>query len=421
MSIQRITRFTVLVALTMLILLLSVSFAGAQQTTPAPATEVEFVGLVEAMTLDTLTVNQQVIDVSNAEFTVAVSLGIPVKIEGTLLADGSIVAREVTSPEAVGSILPGEFEIVGLLTSIDGSSYVIGQLVVDARGAEIKAGVSVGALVKAHVSQSADGSLSAREIELAAGTADDNANANANDNAAGTNDNNANANDNSMIISGDEVEIVGTLTGMTADTVIVGGQTISIANAEIKEALILGALVKVHLSSVDGQLIAREIELARAQDQVREGDDNGNDNDNQNDNSAAVLPGCTPAQPAGWVTYTVRPGDTLSGIAAATGASLGDLAQVNCIANPAQIRVGQQLFVPRAPSGSTGVGNTNSNGNSNDNLDDDNGNSNLNSNDNVDDHGGNDNGADDNGGNDNSDDHGGNSGSSGGNDNSDDD
>ena len=32
------------------------------------------------MTLDTLTVNQQVIDTSNAEFAIAVSLGIPVKI-----------------------------------------------------------------------------------------------------------------------------------------------------------------------------------------------------------------------------------------------------------------------------------------------------------------------------------------------------
>lgn len=383
MHFQRIIKLAVLAVLIMLITLLSASFAGAQSTSSTPATEVEFIGLVEAMTLDTITVNQQVIDISNAEFTVAISLGTSVKIEGTLLPDGSIVAREVKAPEAVGSILPGEFEIVGVLTSIEGGNFVIGQMLVDASFAEIKPGVALGELVKAHVSQNADGSLIAREIEpVSDDDSDDNANLNTNDNQAGANDDNSN--DNSMLISGDEVEIVGTLTGMTADSVTVGGQTISIAGAEIDDMLILGALVKVHLTSDNGQLVAREIELARAQDRDRERDDN-RDDDNENDNNAVVPPGCVPTQPAGWTTYTVRPGDTLSGIAAATGANLSNMAQVNCIANAAQIRVGQPLFVPRAPSGNTGVGNTNGNFNSNDNRDDDDQNSNLNSNDNDDD------------------------------------
>lgn len=419
-------RFVSIVVLALLAAMLGATFAGAQQAT---GTEVEFVGLVEAMTLDTLTVNGQVIDVSQAEISVAVSLGVPVKIEGTLMPDGSIVAREVKAPDAAGGLLPGEFEIVGLLTGIEGADFIIGQVRVDASLAEIKPGVALGALVRAHVSQNADGRLIAREIEPVVDDAgDDNANVNANDNTGAANDNNAN--DNQTIMTSEEVEIVGTLTAMTADAIVVGGQTISIVGAEIKDALVLGALVKVHAVVVDGQLVAREVELVSAQDRDRDrdrdqlGDDNSNENQNQNrnrnenenenenengnDNGGAVVPpGCTPMQPAGWTVYTVRPGDTLSGIAAATGASLNDLAERNCIANAAQIRVGQPLFVPRQPVGNTGSGsgNTNSNVNGNDNHDDDH-NGNVNSNDNSDDHGGNDNNDDHGDSNDNGDDHG---------------
>ena len=45
------------------------------------------------------------------------------------------------------------------------------------------------------------------------------------------------------------------------------------------------------------------------------------------------------------VTYKVRPGDTLSGIAAANGTTVSSLTQLNGIANPNQIRAGQTLCV----------------------------------------------------------------------------
>ncbi len=59
--------------------------------------------------------------------------------------------------------------------------------------------------------------------------------------------------------------------------------------------------------------------------------------------------GCVPTQPAGWVIYSVRPGDTLSALAAATGTTVAELVNVNCITNPSLVVTGQRLFLPFTP------------------------------------------------------------------------
>lgn len=50
--------------------------------------------------------------------------------------------------------------------------------------------------------------------------------------------------------------------------------------------------------------------------------------------------------PGGWVDYTIRSGDTLSGIASARGTSAEELARVNGIADPNKIYAGQVIRVP---------------------------------------------------------------------------
>lgn len=378
---------------------------AAQDTT----TEIELVGTVEAMSLDTITVNQLVIDVTRAEIKVALQLGVAVKVQGSVLADGSVVAREVKAPQDTQrGVLPGEMEITGLLTDFSGTSMTIAGQTVDVSGAEIKAGVTVGQLVKAHVTLAADGSWVAREVEPGfAQGAGDNANPNANTNANANDnlDDNGNANDNSSLLTGNEMEVVGTLTEAGSDFIVVGGQRISVAGAEIKSQLFLGALVKVHMSAGPNGLVAREVELERerANDNAA---DNSNDNTIDNSNDNVVVPdNCVPAQPAGWTTYTIRRGDTLAGIAQGSGSSLSELAAANCIRDARFIVAGATIFVPRTPVTS---GNVNANQNGNDNGND-NGDDNHNGNDNGDDH------SNDNGNNDNGDDDGGNSGSGGGN------
>ncbi|HUN05168.1 MAG TPA: DUF5666 domain-containing protein [Aggregatilineales bacterium] len=359
------------------------TLVGAQDD----ATQIEIIGVIDAMTSSSITINGLVIDISVAEINIPLAVGTQVKVQGSLAAGGLIVAREVNDPLGNGTGDDGtpspvdELEIRGVLSAINGTLYTIGGQVVDGSLAEIKVGVVVGAVVKAHASVSADGTWVAREIEAISPDDDD-------------------------FSDVTQIEYVGTLNAIGADSVLVDALTFMTVNAQMSPALMVGILVKVEGTVVDGVLVAREVRPATADDNSDDNgnddngnDDNGNDNsddngnddngndDNGNDNVAV----CPPVMPAGWTTYTVRAGDSLSRIAQITDTDFDDLVAVNCITNPSTIFVGQVLFVEEAPrNGGGSDDNGNGNNNSNDNGDDDNGNddgsnSNSNSNDNGDD------------------------------------
>lgn len=59
--------------------------------------------------------------------------------------------------------------------------------------------------------------------------------------------------------------------------------------------------------------------------------------------------------------YTVISGDTLSNIARKTNSTVNELAQINCLSDASQIRVGQQLYVLQAPASNSTTTTTNSN------------------------------------------------------------
>ncbi len=56
---------------------------------------------------------------------------------------------------------------------------------------------------------------------------------------------------------------------------------------------------------------------------------------------------CTPTQPAGWSSYTVRAGDTLFSLAATRSTTANRVIQVNCLSS--SIRAGQSLYLPPLP------------------------------------------------------------------------
>lgn len=60
-------------------------------------------------------------------------------------------------------------------------------------------------------------------------------------------------------------------------------------------------------------------------------------------------PTCSKEQPADWGTYQVRPGDTLTAIAARSGTTVARLQEVNCLSSDL-VRVGELLFVPLPPT-----------------------------------------------------------------------
>jgi len=361
-------------------ILVGFTLVGAQDD----ATQIEIVGIIDAMTSSSITINDLVIDISVAEINTPLAVGTQVKVQGSLAAGGLIVAREVNDPLGNGTGDDGtpnpvdELEIRGVLSAINGTLYTIGEQVVDGSLAEIKAGVVVGAIVKAHASVSADGTWVAREIAAISPDDDD-------------------------FSDVTQIEYVGTLNAIGADSVLVDALTFITVNAQMSPALMVGILVKVEGTVVDGVLVAHEVRPATADDNSNDNsDDNGNDdngNGNSNDNSddnddngnddngnhnVAV---CPPVMPNGWTTYTVRAGDSLSRIAQITDTDFDDLVAVNCITNANSIIVGLVLFVEEAPRNGGGGSDDNGNGNSNsnDNGNDNGSNSNNNSNDNGDD------------------------------------
>jgi len=123
-------------------------------------------------------------------------------------AFGVAFARELTNAE-YNTTATDEVEFTGTVESINGNVWTIGgrTVVVDS-ATELTGFISVGQQVKVHASMGVDGSLAAREIELAGADGVENTNANDNEDDdvfddANTNDNvdddifdDANSNDN---------------------------------------------------------------------------------------------------------------------------------------------------------------------------------------------------------------------------------
>jgi LysM repeat protein len=54
--------------------------------------------------------------------------------------------------------------------------------------------------------------------------------------------------------------------------------------------------------------------------------------------------------PAGWIPYTVQPGDNLYRISLAYGVSIAQLQRANCLGSSTRIKTGEILYVPNVPT-----------------------------------------------------------------------
>ena len=81
-----------------------------------------------------------------------------------------------------------------------------------------------------------------------------------------------------------EIELTGVLESISSGTITVSGQTINIIGAEIRNRLVLGSTVKIHVSEVGGVLTAREVETVSRDDDDDDGSNN-NSNNTSNNNS----------------------------------------------------------------------------------------------------------------------------------------
>jgi hypothetical protein len=240
--------------------------------TPVPTFQglFELTGVIEDIQIGVVTINKLKIDVRTASVGTPLKVGVVVKVEGFVSATG-LVARQITQPDATAK--GGEAEIVGTLERNDNNMMIIGGQTVDATRAEIKAGVTVGQLVKAEGTLTATGLL-AREVKpVTATTLRDRDQIRERDRERG------------------ELEITGKVDQVGADFIVVNGQRINLDAAEIKDKLTVGATVKVHLQFVGGVLVAREVEdVARARERSGSNSGKGSDDSGSDDHGGSGDP-----------------------------------------------------------------------------------------------------------------------------------
>jgi LysM repeat protein len=247
---------------------------------------------------------------------------------------------------AASPVANDTFELTGILESINNQEVVVDGVPVDIRIADLNVRLTLGDIVTVEGSLS-DGNFTASRVrapnvpDLAASP-------------AGT------ANESSgMGDTGDNFEFRGIIDRVDDGFVIVSGQPVNTANMETRTPLVVNQMVRVRGVLQSGVFAAREIRLPNDDGFF---DDDFDDRFGEASRSLSIPASCTVSIPAGWVTYTVRRGDTLSSIAARSGSQVSELVRVNCLVNPRMIIAGSTLILPRIPVSlpAVGIGNESS-------------------------------------------------------------
>ncbi len=240
--------------------------------------DLEVVGSVEAMTLNTITVNQLEIDVTSAEMNIPIEVGTIVEVIGELSTNGTITAHEVNAVDDEFEL--GEAEIIGLLESFDGTTMLINGQTIDVSEADVQDGITFGGFVLVHaILKDDDDVWIARSAEsFVASELDDE-------------------------LDEGELILIGTLEVLGNQELTVAGQPISIdaTETEIQDILIVGVRVKVRVRITNDEWLALEIENSLGRNEVENNtnsnsnqnnnaNDNRNSNANSNDNSASTNP-----------------------------------------------------------------------------------------------------------------------------------
>jgi Domain of unknown function (DUF5666) len=214
---------------------------------------VEFTGVVDSIAADQWVVSGQALLITpQTVIDGSIGIGNNVKVYATVTADGAVTADKIELPiadssTAVPQSTPGSFddngdEFTGIVEVINGESWqVSGQIFGFTSQTEVKDNIVVGDMVKVHYLKNADGSMTATEIELALEATPD-----------------------PSSTSLPDQEITGKVEAFSPESWTVKGQVFLVnSQTEIKDAIFLGDVVKVHyITNADGSFTATEIELA---------------------------------------------------------------------------------------------------------------------------------------------------------------
>lgn len=142
---------------------------GGLQATQAPVTpepgRFEFVGIVQSADAGTITVGGQSMAVdAQTEIDPALKIGDRVEVSGYVLADGSLLAAEVHLAEQDAQA--AKFEWSGQISSIDGTTWVVGGMTFTVDVGLAPAGAAVGMWVKVEGTLGPDGQWVITSMEL---------------------------------------------------------------------------------------------------------------------------------------------------------------------------------------------------------------------------------------------------------------
>lgn len=98
------------------------------------------------MDVDTVTVNGQAINIASAALNAPMEVGQPVRIIGSLDAQGQFVATQVGS--VTDTLFPGEAQIVGTVESFDGNNPVVSGQTIDVTTIQLDPALAVGQVVR---------------------------------------------------------------------------------------------------------------------------------------------------------------------------------------------------------------------------------------------------------------------------------
>ena len=209
---------------------------GSEESGNSPvltAAHVEVTDVLNANTGDTWMVGSwSVVLSTDTERKGDLAIGALVTVEGTLQADGSVLASEIKVISTDGTKTPGEVELMGILEGQNGMIWTVSGITVELTdGTAIYGSPVDGDPVKVKGMTQADGSILASEIKSAIDESDD-----------GSDDPSENHNTQ----NGTKVEFSGELTAMNGNEWIVNGMTVIVTDmTELKGTLEIGAMVSV--------------------------------------------------------------------------------------------------------------------------------------------------------------------------------
>ncbi len=199
-------------------------------------------------------------------------------------ACGATAASASETSVGAGKPQASLVEFTGVIESINGNQWTINGQVVTVDPAVIKNGpFIIGDTVKVEADVQADGSIVITRVEdpAAVAVATDVPGTSVPLSTPQAGATSAPAGD--LVIDDQGNEAFGTVDGFDATTIVIGGQSFTLANgAEFKDTIQAGNYVKVHfILNADGTMSISEIELW---DPAAVGDDNSNSNINGNTN-----------------------------------------------------------------------------------------------------------------------------------------